>query len=81
LISLCQPQICQVVPILVFSAIFGVVANLLAKEKGRNVVVWTVLGVVPVVNFVCIWFFIGAANLRLERKVDLLLQEYGQDSH
>ena len=67
----------QVVPFLLFSAILGVVANLLAREKGRRVLIWTVLGAVPVVNFVCIWFFIGAANLRLERKVDELLQKYG----
>lgn len=54
----------QLVPFLLFSAILGVVANLLAREKGRRVLIWTVLGAVPVVNFVCIWFFIGAANLR-----------------
>jgi len=44
----------------------------LAKEKGRNVTLWTILGAIPIVNFFCIWFFVGAANLSLERKIDEL---------
>jgi hypothetical protein len=62
------------VPFLVLSFSFGVLAHLLAREKGRNLTTWTVLGFIPVVNFFCIWFFVGAANLRLERKVDQLLE-------
>jgi len=65
------------VPFLVISVTFGVVAFLLAREKGRNVQLWTILGVIPIVNFVCLWFFIGAANLRLERKIDQLLSQRG----
>ena len=64
----------QFVPLGVLSTALGVVAWLLARDKGRNVVLWTVLGVVPVVNLFSIWFFVGAANLRLERKIDQLLQ-------
>ena len=60
-------------PILLMSAVFGLVAHLLAKEKGRNVTRWTILGLVPLVNIFAIWFFIGAANLRLEKKIDELL--------
>jgi hypothetical protein len=64
----------QFVPLLLLSVILGVVAHLLAKQKGRNVFLWTVLGALPLVNFISIWFFVGAANLRLERKIDELLQ-------
>ena len=63
----------QFLPLGVLSMALGITAYLLARDKGRNVILWTVLGVVPVVNFVCIWFVVGAANLRLERKVDQLL--------
>ena len=63
----------QFLPLAMLSMAVGITAYLLARDKGRNVILWTVLGVVPVVNFVCIWFFVGAANLRLERKVDQLL--------
>jgi hypothetical protein len=65
------------VPFFTLSLMFGVVAFLLAREKGRNVPLWTILGAIPIVNFVCVWFFIGAANLRLERKIDQLLSERG----
>jgi hypothetical protein len=52
----------------------AVIAHLLAKEKERTVWLWTVLGAVPILNFVCLWFFVGAANLRLERKIDEVLK-------
>ncbi|PFH07810.1 hypothetical protein BCF11_0151 [Collimonas sp. PA-H2] len=60
-------------PLIVMSIFFGVTANLLAKEKERNVMTWTILGIIPMVNFVCIWYFAGAANLKLERKMDELI--------
>jgi hypothetical protein len=63
----------QLIPLLLLTLWIGLVARLLAIEKGRNVTKWTVLGFVPFVNFLCVWFFVGAANLRLERKVDELL--------
>ena len=64
----------SLLPLLIISIILGFVANMLAKEKGRNVVKWTILGFIPIVNYFCIFFFIGAANLRLEDKVDQLLR-------
>ena len=60
-------------PIIFMSIGLGVAAHFLAKDKERNVVLWTVLGLIPVVNFVALWFFIGASNLRVERKIDDLL--------
>ncbi len=49
------------------------IAHKLAKEKGRNTVLWTVIACVPFLNFLALWYFVGAANLRLERKIDELL--------
>ncbi len=60
-------------PLLLVSVALAFVAHFLAKDKGRNVGLWTVLGAIPVVNMFCLWYFIGAANLRLEQKVDKLL--------
>jgi len=54
--------------------VFSLFAHMLAKEKGRNVLLWTILGFIPVVNIFCMWFFVGAANLRLEEKIDRLLK-------
>ncbi len=69
-----DPLVSLVLPFIAM-LIFAIVAHMLAKEKGRNVVLWTVLGFIPVVNIFCMWFFVGAANLRLENKIDQLLKE------
>ena len=63
----------SLLPLLLMSVVIAVSAYLLAQDKGRNVTRWTILGAIPIVNLFCIWFFVGAANLRLERKVDELL--------
>ncbi len=63
----------SMVPFTLMSLTVAVVANLLAREKGRPVAVWTLLGFIPLVNFVCIWYFVGAANLHLESKLDRIL--------
>ena len=63
----------SLLPLLLMSVVIAISAHMLAREKGRNVLKWTILGAVPILNFICIWFFVGAANLRLERKVDELL--------
>lgn len=57
-------------PLILMSLLMAIPAHLLAKEKGRNVTKWTILALIPMVNFACIWFFIGASNLKLERKID-----------
>jgi len=71
--------ILQFIPLMIVSLVLGVVAHVLAKDKGRNVLAWTVLGFLPIVNFMCAWYFVGATNLRLERKVDALLSAQGKD--
>jgi len=52
------------------SICLAVVAHLLARDKGRNVGFWTLLGAIPIANLICVWYFIGASNLRLEKKID-----------
>ena len=63
----------SLVPFAIMSLAITVIAHLLAREKGRPIAVWTILGFIPLVNFVCIWYFVGAANLRLESKLDRIL--------
>jgi hypothetical protein len=62
-------------PLVIISVLIAIPAHLLAKDKGRNVPLWTVLGLIPLVNYVCMFFFIGASNLRLEKKIDALLDQ------
>jgi hypothetical protein len=65
---------------LAFSIFLAIPAYMMAKEKDRNVPLWTVLGLIPGVNFLSMWFFVGAANLRLEKKIDALLGRGGSDA-
>ena len=64
----------SLLPLLIMTLPLGFIARMLAKEKGRNVGLWTILGFIPLVNYFCFAFFIGAANLRLEKKLDQLLE-------
>jgi len=72
-----QPQnestLLSLLPLLFMSLFIAIASYLLAKDKGRNSTKWAILGAIPVVNFVCVWYFIGASNLRVERKLDELL--------
>jgi hypothetical protein len=67
-------------PLIFMSLLMAIPAHLLAKEKGRNVALWTILALVPIINFACIWFFIGATNLKLERKLDALMTQLSETS-
>ena len=61
------------VPIILTTIVFGLMMHFLAKDKGRNVVLWTILGLIPFLNFFVVWFLIGLSNLRFEKKLDELL--------
>nr|VFK24892.1 MAG: hypothetical protein BECKMB1821G_GA0114241_101026 [Candidatus Kentron sp. MB]VFK30007.1 MAG: hypothetical protein BECKMB1821I_GA0114274_101310 [Candidatus Kentron sp. MB]VFK75015.1 MAG: hypothetical protein BECKMB1821H_GA0114242_101411 [Candidatus Kentron sp. MB] len=61
-------------PWIIFTAPIAIVSYLLAKEKGRNIVKWTILGCVPFINVLCLWYFIGAANKNHEEKLDIILR-------
>lgn len=58
----------------VMMILLAVIAHVLAKQKGRNVVLWTILGLIPGINMICMYYFIGATNLKLEQKIDKLLK-------
>ncbi|WP_372642461.1 hypothetical protein [Ancylomarina sp.] len=46
---------------------------------GKNVVLWTVLACIPLVNIVSIIYIVGATNSRLEAKIDRLLKELDKE--
>lgn len=41
---------------------------------------WALLGFIPIINFLAMYYFMGAANLKLERKIDALLAAPGRHS-
>ena len=65
-------------PLLIASMVIAAVANVPARQKGRSVVAWTALGAIPFVNFLLVWYFVGAVNLRLEEKLDRIVASLGK---
>ncbi len=65
-LSLTFMAITMIIPIVI-------VCRRLAKEKGRNVTRYTVLGIIPVVNLFALWYMIGASNKYSEEKIDRIL--------
>jgi cbb3-type cytochrome oxidase subunit 1 len=64
-------------PLFLMSLFFGFVGYFLAKDKGRPVLRWTILSVIPFANVFCLAYLIGSTNLRLEKKLDALLKAQG----
>ena len=73
--------IAQFVPLILLSLALGGTAFVLAKEKGRNVLLWTLLGLIPVLNFFLVWFFVGASNLKHEAKLNEILARMNRRPH
>jgi hypothetical protein len=73
------------IPLLLACIGVAVAGYYLAKDKGRPVFRWTVLCVIPFVNFYCLAYLVGCTNLRLEAKLDAILngqgQKTGRDEH
>lgn len=67
------------ISVLIVSLPVGLTARRLARDKGRNVTKWTIYGFIPFINLLLLWYFAGASNLRMERKLDALLQAQGKD--
>lgn len=66
-------------PMILIFLIIAIPVYKLAKEKGKNVVLWTVLACIPLVNIVSIIYIVGATNSRLEAKIDRLLKEIDKE--
>lgn len=62
----------QFIPILILCLVFGIISNLLAKQKGRNNAAWTILGLIPFVNIFAMIYFVGATNRKLEDEMSEL---------
>jgi len=45
----------------------------LAKDKGKNIVKYTILGFIPLLNYIALVYLVGTPNLILDKKVDRIL--------
>lgn len=75
-----EPSIAQPNPLLSFLPFVILMIPLifiirkLAMEKGMNVILWTILACIPIVNFVILWYIVGTPSKRLEDKIDKILE-------
>jgi len=63
----------SLISLLITSIAFGVIGYSLARNKGRPVLPWTIVCLIPLLNIFCLTFLVGASSLRIERKLDALL--------
>ena len=63
----------QLILLLVISLVPARLSNIMAKDKGRNVGLWTVLGLIPGLNLLFLLFLIAATNLRLEGQLERII--------
>ena len=61
-------------PLLLLTIPIAIISYHLAKEKGKNIVLWTLLSIMPFFNGMFLAYLIGAKNLIMEKKVDRLLE-------
>ena len=61
------PLILMIIPIVI-------VVYKLAKEKGKNVPLWTILASIPIVNIVSMFYIVGTINNKLEEKLDRIIE-------
>ena len=64
----------SLVPLLIVTIPIVAVSRRLASEKKKNVALWTIAGLLPFINLICLLYLVGAANTAIERKLDELLE-------
>ena len=60
-------------PLLFLTLVPGITAFFLAKDKGRNVLLCTILGVIPFLNLGVLLYLVGATNLKMATKLDEII--------
>ncbi len=65
----------QVLPLIIISIPIMFICRSVAKEKGKDVTLWTIFGFIPVINIYSLFYLFGASSTILERKMDKILAQ------
>lgn len=60
-------------PLIVIMIPMVFIINRLAKEKGKNIILWTILACIPLVNMVIIPYIVGTPSKIQEDKLNKIL--------
>ncbi len=63
---------------LLFIIAIIIITYRLAKEKGKNVVLWTILSIIPIVNIFVLNYIIGTPSNLHNEKMDKILELLNQ---
>ena len=70
-----QPNpILSLLPLIIIMIPMIFVIRKLAKEKGKDVILWTVLACIPIVNFIVLPYIVGTPSKILEDKMDIIIE-------
>ena len=73
--SIAQPNpLISFLPLLIIMIPLIFIIRKLAMEKGKNVILWTVIACIPIVNFVILWYIVGTPSKIIEDKMDKILE-------
>lgn len=65
----------QFLPLVIISILLMFICRSLAKEKGKNVTLWTIFGLIPGINIYSLLYLFGASSTILEGKIDKILAQ------
>jgi hypothetical protein len=69
------------IPIIVMIMPLIFICRQLAKDKGKNTVIYTILACIPLVNYYALIYLVGAPNSMVEEKLDRLLAIIENSKH
>jgi hypothetical protein len=62
----------QFVPLLIICLVIGTLMAVAAPKVGRSPVLWFILGVIPIVNFIFIWVATWSVLIDVHRRLKTL---------
>jgi len=73
--SINQPNpLVALLPLIIIMIPMIFVIRTLAKEKGKDVTLWTILACIPFVNYILLPYIVGTPSKILENKVNEILK-------
>lgn len=61
------------IPLILMTVPMIFICRRLAKDKGKDVSKYTILGCIPLLNFYILAYLVGTPNLILDKKLDQIL--------